>query len=232
VSDHLSDEALVARLCDRDTAAFTVLYDRHSRIAFGLAYRLLADPLAAEDVVQDAFLSLWRQAGSFRSQRASVRTWLLSIVHHRAIDYLRRTASREVQSAMLIEDVERPDQSIDIPRDVCVAMEAEQVRAALATLPREQQQALELQYFGGLTHREIASRLSVPVGTVKSRQRIGLLKLRTILVGAGVLPATDEQQESQHSTAAAPTGKRESRAPGRKGTGYKGAAPGLMLAAR
>jgi RNA polymerase sigma-70 factor (ECF subfamily) len=229
VSDHLSDEALIAQLCDRDTAAFTILYDRHSRIAFGLAYRLLADPLAAEDVVQDAFLSLWRQAGSFRSQRSSVRTWLLSIVHHRAIDYLRRPASHEVHSAMSIEDAELADQSIDLPRDVCVAMEAKQVRDALAALPREQQQALELQYFGGLTHREIASRLSVPVGTVKSRQRIGLLKLRVILVGAGVLPA-GERQESQRATAAVPTGKKACRAPERKGTSYEHAAPSLMPA--
>jgi RNA polymerase sigma-70 factor (ECF subfamily) len=183
LSEYPSDEALVAQVDGRDTAAFATLYDRHSRMAFGLAYRLLNDPLAAEDAVQEAFLSLWRYAGTFQSQRSTARSWLLSIVHHRAIDQRRKTRSREVQSTAAVEEAEQIDHSIDIDHDVCVALEAVQVRNALATLPREQHQALALQYFGSLSHSEIARKLAIPLGTVKSRQRAALLKLRTILVG-------------------------------------------------
>ncbi len=230
MDDHPSDENLVARLCDRDTTAFTILYDRHSRAAFGLACRLLGDPSAAEDVVQDAFLSLWRQAGSFQAQRARARTWLLSIVHHRAIDYLRGGAAREVQDATTLGGAERPDQSIDIARDVCAALEAAQVRHALTRLPHEQQQALTLQYFAGLTHREIASRLSVPVGTVKSRQRIGLLKLRTILAGGAPSPAGG-RPHYHVAGVAAPADGRTHRAVGRTGSRHPAAPPSLLPAA-
>ena len=189
-NERLSDEALVARLRDKDTAAFTILYDRHRRLAIGLAYRLLDNRSAAEDAVQDAFLSLWRNAGAYQPQRSTARAWLLSIVHHRAIDQLRKTRLHEVQGRMEVEETTRIDQSIDIDHDVCVALEAVQVQNALATLPREQQQTVALQYFGGLSHSEIARKLAIPLGTVKSRQHTALLKLRTILSGVGMFPAS------------------------------------------
>ncbi|MDB5076002.1 MAG: sigma-70 family polymerase sigma factor [Chloroflexi bacterium] len=181
VAGEPSDENLVARLRNKDTEAFAALYDRHSRLAFGLAYRMLGEPSAAEDVVQEAFLSLWRQAETFKPDRSAARTWLLSIVHHRAIDRLRRVGSREVSDGALEGMPERADDSIDVEHEVGVSLEAAQVRQALGTLPLEQQQAIELAYFGGFSHSEIAQKLDVPIGTVKGRLRIGLQKMRLSL---------------------------------------------------
>jgi RNA polymerase sigma-70 factor (ECF subfamily) len=181
VSGEPSDEILVARLRERDTDAFATLYDRHSRLAFGLAYRIVGEPSAAEDVVQEAFLSLWRQAESFKPERSAARTWLLSIVHHRAIDRIRRVSAREVSDAAFEGMPERADESTNVEHEVSVSMDAAQVREALDTLPREQQQAIELAYFSGLSHSEIARKLDVPVGTIKGRLRIGLQKMRTFL---------------------------------------------------
>jgi RNA polymerase sigma-70 factor (ECF subfamily) len=187
-----SDESLVERLRDRDTDAFATLYDRHSRMAFGLAYRMLADPSSAEDVVQEAFLSLWRQAETFKPERSAARTWLLSIVHHRAIDRLRRVAGRELSDGALEGMPERADESIDVEHEVGVSLEAAQVRTALRTLPPEQQQAIELAYFGGLSHSEIARKLDVPIGTIKGRLRIGLQKMRSILGQANLQGAASD----------------------------------------
>lgn len=187
--EELSDEDLVARLTDRDTAAFAALYDRHSRIAFGLAYRMLGEPSAAEDVVQEAFLSLWRQASTFRPERSAVRTWLLSIVHHRAVDRLRRTVSREVS---VEDEPERVDESTDVEQEVSALLEARQVREALGALPADQRRAIELAYFGGHSHSEIARMLDVPLGTVKGRLRIGLQKMRALLSEAGLQGAVHD----------------------------------------
>ena len=177
-----SDELLVARLTERDSDAFAALYDRHSRIAFGLAYRLLNDASAAEDVVQEAFLSLWRQAETFQQGRSSARTWLLSIVHHRAVDRLRRKDSHEIGDGdALVQLAEREDPQASVEAQVASTLEARQIRRALEDLPPEQRQAIELAYFGGLSHSEIARQLSVPSGTVKGRLRIGLQKLRVAL---------------------------------------------------
>ena len=184
--DGLGDELLVTRLLQRDAAAFAALYDRHSRMAFGLAYRMLKDPSAAEDVVQEAFLSLWRQAASFQAGKSSFRTWLLSIVHHRAIDRLRRAQNREVSDAALEGAPERPDATVNVEREVAASIEADQIRKALEVLPPDQRRAIELAYFGGHSHSEIAKLLGIPVGTVKGRLRIGLQKLRTILDQAGM----------------------------------------------
>lgn len=162
-----------------------MLYDRHNRVAFGLAYRMLGDPSAAEDVVQEAFLSLWRQAESFQPDRAAARTWLLSIVHHRAIDRLRRASTREVPDVTADSTPDRIDESIDIEHQVGVSLDAEQVRRALGSLPLDQRRAIELAYFGGLSHSEIARKLGVPIGTVKGRLRIGLQKMKTLLDQAG-----------------------------------------------
>ena len=184
--DGLGDEVLVTRLLQRDAAAFAALYDRHSRMAFGLAYRMLNDPSAAEDVVQEAFLSLWRQAASFQAGKSTFRTWLLSIVHHRAIDRLRRAQNREVSDAALEGAPERPDATVDVEHEVVASIESEQIRAALGVLPADQRRAIELAYFGGHSHSEIAKLLGIPVGTVKGRLRIGLQKLRMSLDQVGL----------------------------------------------
>jgi RNA polymerase sigma-70 factor (ECF subfamily) len=176
-----SDDILVARLRERDTDAFAILYDRHNRLAFGLAYRIVGEASAAEDVVQEAFLSLWRQAETFRPERSAARTWLLSIVHHRAIDRIRRVGSRELSEGALEGLPERADESMNVEHEVTVSMEAAQVREAMAVLPVEQQQAIELAYFSGLSHSEIARKLDVPIGTIKGRLRIGLQKMRAFL---------------------------------------------------
>jgi RNA polymerase sigma-70 factor (ECF subfamily) len=184
--DELSDEALLARLIDRDTDAFGALYDRHSRMAFGLAYRMLGDPAAAEDVVQVAFLSVWRQAETFRPDRSAVRTWVLSIVHHRAVDRLRRRDAREVVEAVFDTPQDRVDDQVDVEHQVDALLETQRLRVALAALPADQRRAIELAYFAGHSHSEIARMLGIPIGTVKGRLRIGLQKLRALLQDAGL----------------------------------------------
>ena len=194
----LSDEQLVDRLKERDTDAFAALYDRYSRKAFGLAYRLLNDAAAAEDVVQEAFLSLWRQAETFRPGRAALHTWLLSIVHHRAVDRLRRVDNRAIADGMRLDAVaDRLDEQVNVEEEVSLALTGQQMRGALRDLPAEQRTVIELAYFGGLSHREIAARLQIPSGTVKGRIRIGLQKLRVAL-GETSLQGAPVTQQEQH----------------------------------
>ena len=180
-----TDEALLDAITARDDRAIAALYDRYGGLAFALAYRILGDRGAAEDVVQDAFLSVWRRAGSFQTGRGSVRTWLLSIVHHRAIDRLRGTAGRARQDAPL-DEVDRVASAEDPWREVSTTLQRESLKSGLATLPDAQRETIELAYFGGYTQNEIAQRMAVPLGTVKGRMRIGLQKLRGVLTGAGV----------------------------------------------
>lgn len=180
-----TDEALLDAITARDDRALAALYDRYGGLAFALAYRILGDRGAAEDVVQDAFLSVWRRAGSFQTGRGSVRTWLLSIVHHRAIDRLRGTAGRARQDAPL-DEVDRVASAEDPWREVSTTLQREVLRRGLATLPDAQRETIELAYFGGYTQNEIAERMAVPLGTVKGRMRIGLQKMRGLLMGAGV----------------------------------------------
>lgn len=183
--DEPRDEALLARMIDRDTGAFATLYDRHSRMAFGLAYRMLGDAAAAEDVVQESFLSVWRQAETFRPEKAAVRTWVLSIVHHRAVDRLRRRDAHELVEADFDAPPDRVDDRVDVEHEVDALLDTQRIRAALAALPPDQRRAIELAYFGGHSHGEIARMLGIPLGTVKGRLRIGLQKLRTLLQDAG-----------------------------------------------
>jgi RNA polymerase sigma-70 factor (ECF subfamily) len=180
-----TDEALLDAITARDDRAIAALYDRYGGLAFALAYRILGDRGAAEDVVQDAFLSVWRRAGSFQTGRGSVRTWLLSIVHHRAIDRLRGTAGRARQDAPL-DEVDRVASAEDPWREVSTTLQREVLRRGLATLPDAQRETIELAYFGGYTQNEIAERMAVPLGTVKGRMRIGLQKMRGLLMRAGV----------------------------------------------
>ena len=173
----LADEDLISLVQTRDAEAFAVLYDRHSRAAFSLAYRMIGERQAAEDLVQDALLKVWRSAGSYRSERGSVRTWLLSIVHNRGIDQLRSLGSRR-RTQEKVEASAPKSQPSEAFAESWRNAQREQVRQALRTLPQEQLKILELAYFSGYTHVEIAELLDLPLGTVKGRMRLGLKKMR------------------------------------------------------
>ena len=167
-----------------DPRAFELLYDRHGGPAFSLAYRMVGNKVTAEDVSQEAFLSIWRSRLRYAPERGSVRTWVLGIVHHRAIDALRRNLvhdKRRASAEGIEERFEAPEQT-----DVEVARrdDARVVRGALEKLPDEQCKVIELAYFGGFSHSEIAEMLDMPIGTVKGRMRLGLDKLRHGLAGA------------------------------------------------
>ena len=160
-----------------DAEAFAVLYDRHSRAAYSLAYRMMGEKQAAEDLVQDALLKVWRGAGSYRTERGSVRTWVLSIVHNRGIDQLRSLASRRRTQERIEASASRSQPSEAFAQSWRNS-QRDQVREALGTLPPEQLKILELAYFSGYTHVEISELLGVPLGTVKGRMRLGLKKIK------------------------------------------------------
>jgi RNA polymerase sigma-70 factor (ECF subfamily) len=172
-----ADEDLMSLAQQGDAAAFAALYDRHSRAAYSLAYRMMGEPQAAEDLAQDAFLKVWRSAASYRAQRGSVRTWILSIVHNRGIDQLRSLASRR-RTQQKVEAEAPRSQPSEAFSESWRNTQREQVRAAMSTLPPEQLKILELAYFSGYTHVEIADMLDLPLGTVKGRMRLGLKKIR------------------------------------------------------
>ena len=173
----LADEDLISLVGRDDAEAFAVLYDRHSRPAYSLAYRMMGEKQAAEDLVQDAMLKVWRVAGSYRAERGSVRTWLLSIVHNRGIDQLRSTASRRRMQEKVEASAPRSQPS-EAFSESWRNSQGEQVREALKSLPEEQLKVLELAYFSGYTHLEIAELLGLPLGTVKGRMRLGLKKMK------------------------------------------------------
>jgi len=174
----LADEDLVELVYSGEARAFDVIYDRHSGPAFSLAFRICGSRARAEDVVQDAFLSIWRSGARYDRARGSVRSWVLGVVHNRAIDALRREAARgagrtvEEKFADAVPSGEYTDTEVERRDD------AERVRRALEALPGEQRKVIELAYFGGFTHQEITEMLSLPTGTVKGRMRLGLAKLR------------------------------------------------------
>lgn len=174
----LADEELMQRVAVNDPDAFEVVLERHADAAFALAHRMIGARQTAEDVVQEAFIALWRNGARYDRARGSVRNWTLQIVHHRAIDALRRDGphqSRYTGDEGLHERVRAPDQT-----DVQVAHreQTREVRMALDQLPQEQSHVIELAYFSGFTHTEIAAMLDLPEGTVKGRMRLGLQKLR------------------------------------------------------
>ncbi len=160
--------------------AFEVLYDRHGGAAFSLAYRMVGNRVTAEDISQEAFLSIWRSRLRYAPERGSVRTWVLGIVHHRAIDALRRNLvhDRRRASAEGIEEIHEAPEREQTDVQAARRDEARQVRAAIAGLPKEQARVIELAYFGGYSHSEIAEMLDMPIGTVKGRMRLSLDKLR------------------------------------------------------
>ncbi|MDP9478045.1 MAG: sigma-70 family RNA polymerase sigma factor [Actinomycetota bacterium] len=167
-----------------DAEAFAALYDRHSRAAFSLAYRMMGERQAAEDLTQEAFIKVWRGAASYRVGRGSVRTWILSIVHNRGIDQLRSRASRR-RTQDKVEASAPTSEPSEAFAETWRNSQREQVREALNTLPQEQLEILELAYFSGYTHVEIAERLDLPLGTVKGRMRLGLRKIRDFFQARG-----------------------------------------------
>ena len=176
-----TDEELLAAIARGDERALAELYDRFGRIAYGLALRVVRDPALAQDAVQDAFLAAWRTAAAFDARRGRAQTWLLTLVHRRAVDIVRR------------EDRRRGEQLEDAPiasgtstdEEASVREQRRAVQAALAQLPADQREALELSYYGGLTQSELAERLGIPLGTVKSRVFAGLARLRDLLGETG-----------------------------------------------
>ena len=161
-----------------DPRAFEAVYDRHGGAAFSLAYRMVANRTVAEDVVQEAFLSIWRSRLRYDRTRGSVRTWVLGIVHNRAIDALRRGAVHDRRREPLEGVEERHEARERTDVEAARNEEARSVRTALDTLPADQRRTIELAYFGGFSHSQIAEMLNEPVGTVKGRMRLGLDKLR------------------------------------------------------
>jgi RNA polymerase sigma-70 factor (ECF subfamily) len=175
--DHLSDEALLALVARSDEDALGALYDRHGRVAYGLALRVLRDPGLAQDAVQEAFLAVWRGAASYDPRRAKPSTWLLTFVHRRAVDGVRREDRRRG------EPLESAPQAASgsTEEEASVRERRRVVQGALAQLPADQREALELAYYGGYTQSELAARLGVPLGTIKSRMFSGLARLRDLL---------------------------------------------------
>jgi len=180
-----ADEDLISLAATSDAEAFAALYDRHARSAYSLAYRMMGEKQAAEDIAQDAFLKVWRSAESYRAQRGSVRTWILSIIHNRAIDQLRSMASRRRMQDKVEASVPRSQPS-EAFSEIWRNSQREQVREALGALPPEQLKILELAYFSGYTHVEIAELLGLPLGTIKGRMRLGLKKMRERFDSEGV----------------------------------------------
>ena len=177
----LADEDVMQLVRRGDARAFEVIYERHSAAAFSLAYRMMGTRAGAEDVTQDAFLSLWRSGARYDRARGSVRTWVLGIVHHRAIDALRRATVHYRRRAGDEGIEERFEARERTDAEAARREEAGTVRGVLSSLPADQSQVIELAYFGGFTHTEIADMLDAPVGTVKGRMRLGLKKMKAQL---------------------------------------------------
>ncbi len=186
-TEGLADPDLAAALVAGSQDALAELYDRYAPLAYGVALRVLGDPARAEDVVQEAFMRIWNHAASFDAQRGSLRTWLLTTVRNRSIDYLRGRGAHERQELELQPELAEGNQRADPWRQVSRSLERSAVLEALTSIPAEQRQAVELAFFGGYTHREIADMTRVPLSTVKGRMRLALEKLSSYLQGRGLV---------------------------------------------
>ena len=178
---HLSDEALVALVARADDGALAELYDRFGHVAYGLALRVVRDPSLAEDAVQEAFLAVWRSAARFVPERAKASTWILTVVHRRAVDIVRREEPRRTEP---LEAAPQPSANLT-EDEAWLRLQRTRVQEALRRLPDQQREALELAYFGGFTQSELADRLGEPLCTIKSRMFTGLARLRELLADAG-----------------------------------------------
>ena len=179
------DRDLVRRVADGDEEAFRGLFRRYAPNAQALALRVVRQPFLAEEIVQDTFLSLWRNPSGFDPARGSFRGWLLSLVHHRAVDLVRREESQRRRAEAAGADPVQtgpPDPADDVAKRIDLQQDSARVRSALDVLPQEQRAVIELMYFGGLSQSMIAQRLSLPLGTVKSRTLLGMRRLRTAMV--------------------------------------------------
>jgi RNA polymerase sigma-70 factor (ECF subfamily) len=182
----LSDADLIGRAAEGDARALEVLYDRYSRVVFSFGLRIVGDPQLAEELLQEVFFRAWQQGGSFRSNKGSFITWLLSITHNMAIDEVRKRRRRPQKADS--EDPETvlaavPDSGPDVEDEVWLGALRDTIEGAMASLPTAQRQAIEMAYFRGLTQREIAEQLGEPLGTIKTRMRLGMQKLRDQLEG-------------------------------------------------
>jgi len=186
--EELSDETLIHAIAGGAVWAMEPLYQRYSRILYSLAYRMVSDHQIAEDLLQDAFLAVWKRATSYSPQSGAVRSWLVSIVHHRTIDYLRGVRRRSVLKEATWEEVDRDERTAqpDAWEGAWQSIQSDQVRAALMQLPTEQRMVIELAYFQGWTHSEIAEGCQIPLGTVKARMRLGITRLKRVLAQMGV----------------------------------------------
>ena len=182
--ESLSDEEILDGIALGDEESVGLLYDRYGRAAYSLAYRILNDVHAAEDVVQEAFLNVWRMAGSFNASRGSARSWLLSVVHHKAIDIIRKNRARipTIPDRDYMHPVTQAD---EVWRNVVNNLDRETIQKALTQLSGEQREAIEMAYFSGYTHKQISELQGVPLGTAKGRIRNGMQKLRSHLMGQG-----------------------------------------------
>ena len=180
---HLSDEALVALAARSEQSALAELYDRFGRPAYGLALRVLRDEALAEDAVQEAFLALWRTAGRFVPERGKASTWILTLVHRRAVDIVRREERRRADA---LEQAPEPESQAAVEEEAWLRLQRERVQDALRKLPDQQREAIELAYYGGFTQSELAERLGQPLGTIKSRMFMGLARLRELLGEPGM----------------------------------------------
>jgi RNA polymerase sigma factor (sigma-70 family) len=186
--DELSDEALIKAIAEGAVWAIELLYQRYSRILYSLVYRMVADHQVAEDLLQDAFLSIWRHATSYSPQSGAARSWLVSIVHHRTIDYLRSVRRRSVMKETTWEEAEL-DEYVSFPDvwdEAWRSVQSSQIHTALLKLSPEQRTVIELAYFQGWTHTEIAQECQIPLGTVKARMRLGLNHLKRTLEQMGI----------------------------------------------
>ncbi len=179
---HLSDEALVALAARSEQSALAELYDRYGRPAYGLALRVLRDDALAEDAVQEAFLALWRTAARFVPERGKASTWILTLVHRRAVDLVRREERRRAET---LDHLPEPGGGA-VDEDTWLRLQRERVQHALKQLPDQQREAIELAYYGGFTQSELAERLGQPLGTIKSRMFTGLARLRELLGEPGL----------------------------------------------
>ncbi len=187
-TEQLSDEDLIRAIAGGETWALETLYQRYARLLYSLVYRMIADHQIAEDLLQEAFLSIWQRAVSYSPQLGAVRNWLVSIVHHRTIDYLRYVRRRAALKEATWEEAERDEQlaSPDVWDEAWRTVQSETLRSALMKISTEQRMMIELAYFQGWTHSEIAEGCKLPLGTVKARLRLGLVRLRRVLEEMGV----------------------------------------------
>jgi RNA polymerase sigma-70 factor (ECF subfamily) len=178
---HLSDEALIALVARGDDTALAELYDRVGRVAYGIAFRILRDERLAEDAVQEGFLAVWRSAATYRAERAKASTWVVTLVHRRAVDIVRREERRRAEPLEPVGGQDTPDPAGSAEDEAWLGFERERVLSALAALPDAQRESLELAYYGGYSQSELAEMLGVPIGTIKSRMFAGLARLRELL---------------------------------------------------